>query len=235
MRNAIFTTDPTWDKATFLVQHELYTASENCAPRWAQLIADVRAVFGGQVSAAFFGDVLQPAVQTKLGYVRALDWLSVDCYSGPGPLPPVPYGPANYSHPVLPWQDVALATLVAAKRTLLSEYAATAAWAGLKIVCTEVGFQARPWSYSAFSGIEQLDGEDCSVSDQCVSVEAQALAYEAFIAAFYDPANAWFDGALFWLWRADPTAGGLSCDGFGVRGKPAAAVIAEAWGGSGRE
>jgi hypothetical protein len=214
----------------FLVQHELYTAAEHCPARWEQLISQVRRIYPtGLVSAAFFGDILDPQVQQTVPYVKMLDFLGIDCYSGPGPLPNIPYGPVNYSHPVLPWQNVELNTLIAAKRTLMAQYEQTAQWAGLQIVCTEVGFQSRPWSYAGYSGVPQLDGADCSVIDQCVSMSAQVLAYQAYLTAFYAPENEWFAGSLFWLWRADPTAGGLSDDGFGVNGKPAVALIRAFW------
>jgi hypothetical protein len=211
--------------------------------RWSALVASVRKVYGGLVSAAFLADILTETVQTKVApyVVGRLDFLGVDCYTGPGELPLIPYakhGSASYPHPVLPWHDVASDVLRSAKRGTIAQYAQTAAWAKMKIVCTEVGFPARPWSYGggytqqravADDGHADLDAADCSVIDQCVAVDAQALAYAAFIDTFYAPNNTWFDGTLFWLWRADPTAGGLSDDGFVATGKPAAAVVAEAW------
>jgi hypothetical protein len=224
----------------FLLQHELNVAAAACPERWSALIADVRRVYAGLVSAAFLDDILLPVVQAKTTYARQLDFLGIDCYSGPGTLPLIPYGTTSYPHPVLPWQDVNLSTLLAAKKATLPKYADTARWARLQIVCTEVGFPSRPWSYGggatqgrwrrvADDGHTVLDPADCSVADQCVSTRAQALAFQAFIGAFYDDANTWFDGTFWWLWRADPSAGGLSDDGFTVTGKPAAAVIEEAW------
>ena len=216
-----------------------------CPTRWRALISSVRSVYSGLVSAAFLADILTETVQAKVAsyVVGHLDFLGVDCYTGPGELPLIPYAKhssASYPHPVLPWQDVALNVLSRAKQGTLAQYAQTAAWAKMNIVCTEVGWPARPWSYGgghtqqlprsiADDGHADLDAADCSVIDQCVAVDAQALAYEAFIETFYSPNNTWFDGVLFWLWRADPTAGGLSDDGFVATGKPAAAVVAEAW------
>jgi hypothetical protein len=99
-----------------------------------------------------------------------------------------------------------------------------------KIVCTEVGWPSRPWAYSGRAGITVLDPEDGSVVEQCVSTRAQAMAYAGFLATYY--AQPWFDGVLFWMWRADPTAGGGSDDGFVPTGKEAAAVVKAAWGGT---
>ena len=97
-----------------------------------------------------------------------------------------------------------------------------------KIVCTEVGWASRPWTYIDRAGTPRLDPEDCSVWDQCVSADAQALAYSVFLQTYY--AQPWFDGATLWFWRADPTAGGLSDDGFVPAGKSTAAVTRAFWG-----
>ena len=67
---------------------------------------------------------------------------------------------------------------------------------GKKIVCTEVGWASRPWTYAYRAGTPRLDGEDCSVWDQCVSTNAQAMAYSAFLQTYY--AQDWCDGVTFW-------------------------------------
>ncbi len=137
------------------------------------------------MSAAFFSDILDPRTQAKAEYVKGYDFLGVDCYTGSGVLPAVPYAPGvSYPHPLLPWHDFDLATLAAAKEQTLAPYAAAAAWSGLKIVCTEVGWQSRPWSYGSYSSTFVLDADDGSVPEQCVSTAAQALAYEAFLDTF---------------------------------------------------
>ena len=109
-------------------------------------------------------------------------------------------------------QDLNLSTLLTAQAALMPPLAAlSAATGGKSIVCTEVGWASRPWTYAYRAGVPdwiartvslpvlsgmhapvplsilyspgtpRLDSEDCSVWDQCVSGAAQALAYEAFL------------------------------------------------------
>jgi hypothetical protein len=59
--------------------------------------------------------------------------------------------------------------------------ALSAATGGKRIVCTEVGWASRPWTYAYRAGTPRLDAEDCSVWDQCVSGVAQGLAYQALL------------------------------------------------------
>lgn len=128
-------------------------------------------------------------------WVADLDFLSVDCYFAP---------PLNASAlPPLPWQDVPLAALLAAEAQLMPALANFSARFAKPIVCTEIGAPSRPRAYTTWGNIAMLDGADCSVADQCVSVAAQVLRYEAWLSTYYK--QPWFDGFLFWLWRADPT------------------------------
>jgi len=217
----------------YLLSHELQQAVTVCPDLWLAQLAAVRAVFSGRVSTAFNpdGPAILPAAVAAAPWVQALDFIGVDCYFSP-PLPPWGGGgglsPSDV-HPPLPWQDVAPATLLAAFDALMPPFAAlAAATGGKKIVCTEVGWASRPWTYAYRAGTPRLDGEDCSVWDQCVSAGAQAMAYSAFLQAY--SAQPWYDGVLFWDWRADPTAGGLSDDGFTPSGKSAANVTRQFWG-----
>ena len=64
-----------------------------------------------------------------------------------------------------------------------------------------------------------------------MSINAQLLTYQWWLQVFY--AQPWFEGFLFWHWRADPTAGGMSSDGFTVQGKaPILEAIKAYWGAS---
>ena len=217
----------------FLLSHELQTAVAACPDLWLAQLAAVRAVFSGQVSTAFNpdGPALLPAAVAAAPWVHELDFIGIDCYFEPALAPWPGSGGLSPSdvHPPLPWQDLPLPTLLAAFEALMPPFAALAAATGGKqIVCTEVGWASRPWTYAYRAGTPRLDGEDCSVWDQCVSTRAQALAYSAFLQTYY--AQPWFDGVLFWDWRADPTAGGSSDDGFTVAGKEAANVTRQFWG-----
>lgn len=107
--------------------------------------------------------------------------------------------------------------------------ATSAAFGNKKIVCTELGMPSRPHAYTSWGGIDMLDPEDCSVWDQCISINAQLLTYQWWLNVYY--AQPWFDGFLFWHWRADPTAGGMSSDGFTLQGKaPILQAVKAFWG-----
>jgi hypothetical protein len=218
----------------FLLSHELQQAVSQCPALWAQQLAEVRAVFGGKVSTAFNpaddAAVLPPAV-TGAAWVQALDFIGVDCYFAP-PLPPY-NGSGGLSpsdvHPPLPWQDLTMSEVLGGFAQLMPQFERLSALTGgKKIVCTEVGWASRPWTYAYRAGTPRLDGEDCSAWDQCVSTNAQAMAYSAFLQTYYS--EPWFDGVTFWDWRADPTSGGTSDDGFSPRGKAAANVTFSFWG-----
>ena len=62
-------------------------------------------------------------------------------------------------------------------------------------------------------------------------MEDQRIAYAAFYEAFAaasaveeggDPEGGWFAGVAWWMWRSDPTSGGLNDQTFTPQGKPAA-------------
>ena len=203
---------------SFLLTHELYGPNKQCPDLWAALAAAVRAVFSGSLSTVIEnGD--RPAT---VPWVGALDYLGIDCYQAI-PLPPS-------SVPSVPWGDAPLADLLAAANATMPAFAATSAAFGHKpIVCTELGMPSRPHAYTTWGGVDLLDPEDCSVWDQCVSVSAQLLTYQWWLRVYY--AQPWFQGFLFWHWRADPTAGGMSSDGFTIQGKaPILQEVKAFWG-----
>jgi len=195
-----------WGVDAFLLAHELAVPNLHCPALWAQLLARVRGVYAGRVSSVLYFE----SSAANSPWVAGLDFLSVDCYFT-APLP-------HSLVPALPWQDVTLEQLVAAEAALMPPLANFSQRFSKPIVCTEIGMPSRPWAYTGWGNTRMLDGEDCSVSDQCISVAAQALAYTAWLQVYY--AQPWFDGFLFWIWKADPTAGGLSSNSFSPQGKP---------------
>lgn len=201
----------------FLLSHELQTAVAACPDLWVDALTKVRAVYSGLLTHAFQPNLLDPANVAQLPWITQLDFIGIDCY--------MQYLQAP--HPLLPWQDTPQATVTAAFAHYLPQYANLSASTGKKIVCTEVGWSSRPWTYTGTAGMPKLDPEDCSVWDQCVSGQAHAIAYTAFFETYYQ--QPWFDGVLWWTWRADPTVGGTSDDGFSPAGKPSAAAIASYW------
>jgi hypothetical protein len=224
----------------YLLSHELIHAVNACPAQWTTQLAAVRKVYSGEVSHAFnpdmpspFAGPVLPAKLTSQRWVQDLDWIGVDCYMQV-PLPPYtgssppPLSPDD-THPALPWQDLTETELLAAYATLVPLFAQLSRATGDKqIVCTEIGWASRPWTYTGRAGMGRLDAEDCSVWDQCVSTKAQAMTYTAFLQTYY--AQPWFGGVTFWTWRADPTVGGLSDDGFSPQGKAAANVTRDFWG-----
>jgi hypothetical protein len=196
-----------------LLSHELYLPSQKCAARWAALLIAVRGVFKGAVSSVLpLPDKgVDPAVQ--MPWALDLDFLGVDCYFAP---------PINRS--LIPdavgatWRDVDAATVAAAGAQLMSALASfSAALGGKPIVCTELGTSSRPWSYTTWGGQTVPCPEDCSVWDQCVSVDAMEIAYSWWLSVYYQ--QPWFDGFLFWIWRSDVTSGGMSDFGLTPQGK----------------
>ena len=216
----------------YLLSHELQQAVTVCPSLWLDQLTQVRNVYKGLVSTAFNpdGDSILPSYVSSAPWVQELDFIGVDCYFTP-PLPPY-NGSGGLNpidvHPPLPWQDLSQDEVLEAFSKLMPPFSALSeATGGKKIVCTEVGWAARPWTYSYRAGTPRLDGEDCSVWDQCVSTIAQAQAYSAFLQTY--STQTWYNGVLFWTWRADPTVGGLSDDGFSPAGKPARSVCKTFW------
>lgn len=225
----------------FLVLHELEEPARHCPDLWMALLQAIRAVYSGQVSAAFNPDtaaLLPPAVTSQPWVSNAapngLDFIGIDCYLDLH-LPPYPgTNVSGYTHPLLPWQDTNASVINAGFDGLMPAFAALSnSVGGKKIVCTEVGWPSRPWAYSGIAGIVELDPEDCSVVDQCATPAAQALAYAGFLQSYY--AQPWFDGVLFWTWRVDPTSGGPSDVGFSPAGKPTASLLRSFWGSRTRD
>jgi hypothetical protein len=181
--------------------------------------ASVKEVYRGQISHAFQPDLFDPAKARQVSqFTSSLDWIGIDCY--------LQYPVANV--PKLPWENINQSVITRAVETMMDNFAQVSKTLGGKpIVCTEVGWSSRPWSYSGRAGMPKLDPDDCSVWDQCVSLSAQAMMYEAFFSNYY--AAEWFGGVLFWLWRSDPTAGGNADDGFSVWGKTASGVVGKHW------
>jgi hypothetical protein len=211
----------------FLISHELEHANQKCPELWYDLLAAVRVVYRGQVSAAF-----QPSLLTTLPLSPwagnqtgkdSLDFIGIDCYLAL----PLPTVFNNTNHASQPWVNVPLDTLLQAAQNIMPPFRALAAAAQKQIACTEVGWSTRPWAWSTWGGQTMVDPEDCSVHDQCVVQTAQQLAYQWFLPTYY--AEDWHAGTLFWTWRADPTDGGTSHDGFSVAGKLSAGTVASYW------
>lgn len=199
----------------FIIAHELSTPTQNCATQWTALIAAVREVFAGKVLVV--SDTLTPNTPS-LQWMRSLDLIGWECYQGQ--TAPVPASR-------LPWDDAALADMqlgVAASLQSLANFSALLG--GLPIACTEGGWVAAPWASETGWG-ELTDLANGDVVPLNTQTHAHALAYEAFITVA--EAQPWYAGAWFWLWRADPTAGGPSDASPTPWGKESGGRIAQLW------
>ena len=211
-----------WGVDALLLSHELYLPSVKCPARWAALLAAVRGAFSGAVSSVLpVNKGADPAAE--MPWAMDLDFLGVDCYF----VAPLPAGSVPDKLGAT-WLDVDQATMDAAGEQLMPGLAAFSAALGSKpIVCTELGTSSRPWSYATWGGQTLPCPEDCSVWDQCVSIRALEIAYTWWLRVYY--AQPWFDGFLFWDWRADPSSGGLSDNGLSPQAKPSVTRLLKAF------
>ena len=128
--------------------------------------------------------------------------------------------------PEQPWQDARLVDLQAGALASLRGMGAFAASSGLRIACTEGGWLAAPWAAETGWG-NQYDLADNTMHALDTWGPAQALAYTALLSQI--EAQPWFVGGWWWLWRADPTAGGTSDPSPTPWAKEASAAIAALW------
>lgn len=190
-------------------------------PRWTSLMAHVRSEFpNGRLAVSQNAKALIP-------WSAAVDILGFVMYNGPkefGGVPPATATPPTVAELAASWDGY---------RAWLRNVSATT---GKPIIATELGFQSRPRSYVSPDGAARFGAGDCSVSLKCLSLQDQRTAYAAFYRAFGSVAAAaggnssgdgssWFEGVFWWLWRSDPTAGGVNDPSFTPAGKPAAEEI----------
>ena len=219
----------------YFVSHEDVQAVKTApAHYWRELVRDVRKVFKGKVATALnWGPFISsPFLEEKVFvpvWLEDLDYLGVDCY--------FPNAQGQDVNNTRPWNDLPkLSDLVAGWHTPIKNYGTKAGLsivdamsnyskligskqpAGMmEIVCTEVGYQSKPAPWVNPAGTDQPDDASCDVQSQCVNTKAQALTYETLFSALYP--QKWFKGFYLWLWRADPSSGGMSDDQFGPQGK----------------
>ena len=129
----------------------------------------------------------------------AMDQIGIDAY----------YPLSTNSNPTL-------ATLKSAWNSRANSIGSWLSSTGLdkKILFTEVGYRsvvgaaAAPWDWS---------------SGGAVDLQLQANCYEALLSEL--SGRNWFNGAMWWNWETNPSAGGLTDNGFTPQGKPASQVL----------
>lgn len=218
-----------WGVEHFVVTHELYLVNDGwdknktgdgpCNDLLEALVASVRVA----CPKCSLSTVITRRNTAPYGpkWYSKLDLLATDMY----PSQAVP-------HPSLPWQTYTnlSETFAEGMAREMDQYNRTSAYfGGMKVLVTEYGFQSHPYSYSQSPGAITgnnpglLDVASCTITDQCVNMQAQALGFDLSMEAMY--AQPWFAGVQIWLWRSDPTHGGSESDTYSPHGKSAAAVV----------
>ena len=177
-------------------------------PRWRALVGAIRSVYKGKLTVA-------ANALAVVSFADELDFLGFDMYSGLALGAPI----AGPEAPVV-------ADLVEAWQPYLARLKNISLTTGKPVVASELGFQSRPRSYMSPAGSTRFNAGDCSVYLKCYSMHDQWVAYQAFYTAFAPAAReGWFLGVFWWMWRADPTAGGVNDNSFTPNGKPAAQAM----------
>jgi hypothetical protein len=187
-----------------VMAHELMTPTQHCPALWLSLLSQIRGIYQGKVLAALEGDALPQNSSTPAGsWMQHMDLLGFECYMGNT----TASGGGGGGR--VPWEDtVSVATVKAGQLENLAKLGAwSAGFGGMKVACTEVGWISAPWAAESGWG-SLLDASDGAISALDTDQRSMAVAYSAFIQAF--EAQPWYVGSFFWLWRADPTAGGNS-------------------------
>jgi hypothetical protein len=233
----------------YYVSHELMTGvRDGPVDEWVKLIAAVRASFKGTVATALNWSpfVTSHPQQIVPSWLHGLDYVGVDCYfpnTHPRDSDPRPWVLPSLQDMQAGWTEVAAGgtaistiTWVDALRNYSRAAGHAVRHAGtagmMPIVCTEVGYQSRPAPWIQPPGVHDLDDAACDMESACIVPAAQALAYETLFSTLYP--KEWFGGFYLWLWRADPSSGGMSDDQFGPQGKiETHAVLDKYWAGAG--
>lgn len=204
-----------------IISHELDRPVINCATQWASLLESVRGVFSGDVTITVPGSVLSMAPPPA--WMGDLDWLGYECYLGS-------YAPTPASG--LPFDDASQEDMNAGAVKVVNDTLGklSSIYNGKQVACTEVGWMSAPWAAEVgWANMFDYSNQDVSMLDQWAV--SQAMAYTAFLQAV-EPLP-YYRGTLgFWVWRADPTAGGHSDVSATPWGKDASVAIAKAWGGN---
>ena len=208
---------------TLILGHELngIISHSESASLFSDVIKAVRDSFNGQVSFTFDGNLVAEQVAGgKVPWIQDLDFIGLSCYWS------VPWNDTLI--PDSPWVLPPIDVLIDAYRSSVSMLKnLSQTFGNMTVVCTDVGYQSRPYAWNHRLSPIQLDPSDCSVWDQCINAEAQALAYRAFLRAVRG--QSWYGGTHWWLWRTDTSAGGTSDDSYTPAMKPAMAVLRGPW------
>jgi hypothetical protein len=191
---------------------ELHTAARDREADWRRLIAEVRAVYPGELT--YCANWHREYEDVR--FWDALDWIGVQAY-----------------FPLAAEARPSLAALERGWQAHLPGLQAIAARYRKPVVFTEIGYRStpdaatRPWEWPERS---RRDGA-------APDAETQARCYEAFFRAVWD--RPWFGGAYFWKWypryrAGEPGRAERAAVDFTPQGKPAAEVLRRYYGAAAR-
>eukprot|EP00041_Stephanoeca_diplocostata_P029241 m.858340 g.858340 ORF g.858340 m.858340 type:complete len:788 (+) comp23522_c0_seq14:74-2437(+) len=172
------------------------------------LIAKVKKVYDGKITIAVNSYLVTRPVQ--IGFLDALDFVGVEGYF-------------RLNAP----KNATLAELQQAWLPIANELEKFHNTHNKDIMFTEVGYQSRLGSHLSPASTNATDPEDCSATGLCADTGEQARVYEALLATLYP--RDWFLGVNWWLWRADPTAGGETDYTFTPQGKKDTLAVMRKW------
>lgn len=182
--------------------------SPNFAPRWRELIGDVREEYTGRLT--YSADFLFDA-ELGGGFEEVPWWNDLDVVG------------INATFPLTFDQNALLETLrdnVAAEADLMEDFLSDEQIAQ-PIIFTDVGYR------SINGGAAFVTGEDRG-GDR-IDLDEQALAYDAVLTEMRS--REWWGGAFWKGWQDDAHAGGAGDAGFTPQHKPAETVLATHYGG----
>eukprot|EP00039_Didymoeca_costata_P006700 m.92517 g.92517 ORF g.92517 m.92517 type:complete len:796 (+) comp13355_c0_seq3:75-2462(+) len=172
------------------------------------MVGQVRKVYSGKVTIAINSGQAKPGA---IAFLDALDLVGVEGY----------YKLPVSRYPSLEELQNGWTPIVKALEAYHESH-------GKPIMFTEVGYQTRTGTYNSPASTNASDPFDGSVGSMfSFNATAQAISYEALLSSLYP--KPWFIGVNWWLWRADPTAGGVCDYTFTPQGKPETLSVMKKW------
>ncbi|MEM1413868.1 MAG: hypothetical protein AAGH15_03165 [Myxococcota bacterium] len=191
--------------ALLAVGTELRSSATRFPEWWRELVAEVRAAYGGELTYAANWDEAE-----HLAFWPELDYVGVNFYPSLADAPEDPE-----------------AEKVRRLEAALDALDALSTRVGRPVLITEVGYKScRTTDVRPYAWTEDVRGGDA------LDTEAQARAYRRFFRALEGRTNV--RGVYVWKWFTDPDTREEGPLGFAPRGKPAEDELRAAFGACGR-
>ncbi|HOM80479.1 MAG TPA: fibronectin type III domain-containing protein [Armatimonadota bacterium] len=184
------------------------------ASNWRSLVADVRGVYPGKLTAAANWGPRNWAEYLRIEWWDAVDYIGVNAYfSLTGePHPTVEMAMAGWENYLNPWGTM--------EHWVSDLEGISSRFGGKQILFTEIGYNSNPTAGDPW----YTDGEsipDMQAQQNCVEAAFRVWANRPYMV-----------GGFWWEWRTDPNGGGPNNTGMALNNKPAAATIKEWFGSS---